>query len=221
MCITSTPLCIVPSVVLGETFRTNTSSARINDRSRRSALCTHNNPCKTCKEHCCIGDYGTFLTLRDAERISKHLKKDIEDFCFYGDICQDKQGQEELMKDKDHSYFEYCDNGKVLQLKSKNNKECIFLENKKCVVYPVRPLICQIFPIGFRKINRKLKLFIEPEDKYCKITKKESLNHILKFLGCTKQKALSLINKFLKEIKEYKEYSKDFEKKSPNLKQIK
>ncbi len=173
-------------------------------------------PCETCKEHCCIGDYGTFLTLRDADRISKHTGKKIEEFCFYGPICQDPEEQKEVMEDRDHSYFEYCDNGKVLQLKSKENKECIFLEDKKCIVYPVRPLICKIFPIGFRRIDGELKIFIEPEDKYCKFTEKNCMKHILNCLNYTSAQALHLINQFLKETDEYKEYSKEFEEKSPS-----
>lgn len=176
---------------------------------------SNKHPCETCKEHCCIGDYGTFLTLRDAERISKQLNQKLEEFCFYGPICQDEEGQKELMEDKDHSYFEYTDNGKVLQLKSKSNKECIFLKDKRCMAYEARPLICRIFPIGFRKIDGKLKIFIEPEDKYCKFTEKDCLKHILTCLNYTSEEVLILISQFLKEIEEYKEYSKEFENKSP------
>lgn len=171
------------------------------------------NPCINCKEHCCIGDYGTFATLHDLKRIAEFTEKKPEEFAKYDDICGDLNAQEELMKKKDHSYFEYTNNGKILQLKSKENKECIFLKDNKCEIYPVRPLICKIFPIGFRKNNGELKIFIEPEDKYCKFTEKESLNHILEYLGYTREEALKLINQFLDEVEIFKKKILDLEKK--------
>lgn len=174
------------------------------------------NPCVNCKEHCCIGEYGTFATLHDIKRIAEFTGKNSEEFAKYDDICDDHEGQKELMEDKDHSYFEYCDNGKILQLKSKDDGECIFLKDRKCEVYPARPLICKIFPIGFRKRASRIKIIIEPEDRYCLVTKKNSLNHILDFLSFTNAEATTLIRQFLDEAEIFKKKIPDLENKKLN-----
>lgn len=172
------------------------------------------NPCLKCKEHCCIGEYGTFVTLGDIKRISKFTKLTPDKFAKYDDICSDPEEQKELMKEHDHSYFEYTDKGRVPQLKSNKKGECIFFKDKKCEIYSVRPLICRIFPIGFRKEKDGTRIFIEEEDKYCKITKKNSLNHILDILNMTGAEAAALIKQFLDEIEEFKKKIPELEKKS-------
>ena len=162
------------------------------------------NPCVSCREHCCIGDYATFVTLGDVRRIAKFTGRPPDEFAKYDDICADPEGQEELMEEKDHSYFEYDKSGKVLQLKAKDNGECIFLKDMKCTIYPARPLVCRIFPIGFRKEGDSFRMLVEEEDISCPIAADGSLSGIFRFLGYDKEKANSLIKQFLEEVEEYR-----------------
>ncbi len=161
-------------------------------------------PCVRCKEHCCIGCYGTFITLGDLKRIAKATGKKPQEFATYADISSDPEEQEEVIKERTHSYFEYSKDGKILQLKSKPNGECIFLKDLKCSIYNSRPLICKIFPIGFRKTKEGVKLLIEEEDEHCPATAGKSIPDILKFLGFSEKEAMQLITQFLEEIEEYK-----------------
>jgi Fe-S-cluster containining protein len=167
-----------------------------------------NNLCSGCTESCCIGDYGTFLTLQDVKRISAYTGLAPGQFSEYGNICDDPDGQKELMEEKSHSYFEYTSSGKILKIKSKHDKRCIFLENNACQIRPVRPLICRIFPLGFRKNNGKITLFIEQEDSYCRVAEKNSVPDILKFLELTEKEARQLITLFLDEVEGYKNAEK-------------
>lgn len=171
--------------------------------------------CDTCKNHCCIGDYGTLLTLHDAKRISKSTGMPVDEFCYYGPICTDKEGQEELMQDKDHTYFDFSDSGKVLQLKARDDGSCIFLKDKKCSVYHTRPLICRIFPLWYKKVSKRTKLIIDDDVGECWIPA-PSMQDTFKNLGYTEQEIKSLVKQFQKEIQEYQKYEKDLETAAPS-----
>lgn len=172
------------------------------------------NPCIGCEEHCCIGDYATFVTLGDVKRISAFTSLEPDKFCFYGPICVDKNGQKELLDRKDHSYFEYDSSGSILQLKASKDGECVFLKDMKCSIYESRPLICKIFPVGFRKVNDKIELCIEDEDSHCAFTDIKSVDKIHKCLGRTKKESLKLITQFFEEVDDYKKRSEELKKKS-------
>lgn len=163
------------------------------------------NICSGCTESCCIGDYGTFVTLQDVMRISSYTGMAPAQFAEYGNICDDPDGQKELMEEKSHSYFEYTASGKILKLKSTPDKKCMFLEADSCKIRQVRPLICRIFPLGFRKKKGKITLFMEKEDSYCRVAKKNSVSDVLKFIELTEKEAIQLIKQFLDEVEEYKE----------------
>jgi len=174
------------------------------------------NPCIKCRYHCCIGDYGTFATIQDIKRIAEYTRKKPEDFAKYDDICSDKEEQEDLMKARSHSYFEYTEDGKILQLKSKKNGECIFLKDMRCTIYSVRPLICRIFPVGFRKRDGMVKILVEEEDRHCPVARKADIKDILRFLNLTDDKASALIKQFLREVGIYKKKIPILEKRQLN-----
>lgn len=163
------------------------------------------NICSGCTESCCIGDYGTFVTLQDVNRISSYTGLAPAQFAEYGSICDDPEGQKELMEEKSHSYFEYTASGKILKLKSTIDKKCVFLKDGACKIRTSRPLICRIFPLGFRRTKDKITLFVENEDGYCRMTKTASVQDILNSLGLTEKEALQLIKQFLDEVEKYKE----------------
>ena len=133
--------------------------------------------CLNCENHCCIGDYATFLTLNDAKRISEETGIPVDEFCFYAPICADKEGHEELMQSKDHTYFDFSQSGNILQLKANKDKSCFFLKDKKCAIYNTRPLICRIFPFWYKKVKNEINIIID--DDFFKGGKTvESLNSI-------------------------------------------
>lgn len=164
------------------------------------------NSCINCGEHCCIGPVGTFITLRDAERIANFTGIRMNKFCIFAEISKDKEWQKELMKDRDHSYFEISGSGKVLQLKAKDNEECIFLKDRKCSIHEVKPLVCRIFPIGY-KSDGSLCYF--GEDSYCRFMDKD-IKKTCKRIGFTISQIKKLVKQHLKELEEYKEYEKYF-----------
>jgi len=174
-----------------------------------SGVILKSNPCAGCDEHCCVGEYATFLTFGDVKRISSFASLEPDYFCFYGPICSDNEGQKELLESKDHSYFGYGSDGDILQLRAGKGGECIFLKDMKCSIYLARPLICKIFPIGFKKVDGKVELFIEDEDSHCAFTDIKSVDKIHDCLGRTKEESLKLINQFLEEVEDYKKFSKN------------
>tara|TARA_Y100000034_G_scaffold89941_1_gene108312 strand:+ start:8052 stop:8609 length:558 start_codon:yes stop_codon:yes gene_type:complete len=164
------------------------------------------NPCTKCKEHCCIGPIGTFITIHDAKRMSDYSKLPMNEFCFFGNISKDPKWQKVLMDEKDHSYFKISSTGKILQLKSKDNDECIFLKDFKCEVHPSRPLVCKIFPVGY-KFDGSLCYF--EEDEYCKFMH-EDVCVTCKNIGLSIDEVKKIVKQHLEEVEQYKKYEKYF-----------
>ena len=182
--------------------------------SSGSGVILKSNPCVGCEEHCCVGEYATFVTFGDVKRISEFTGLEPDVFCVYAPICSDKKGQKELLKEKDHAYFGYGSDGDILQLRACKGGECIFLKDMKCSIYASRPLICKIFPVGFKKVNDKVELFIEVEDSHCAFTDIKSVDKIHDCLGRSKEESLKLIEQFLEEVDVYKRFSKNLIKDS-------
>jgi len=81
--------------------------------------------CKSCAA-CCKWGYA-LIDSDDIKKISSYLKLDIKKF--------------------KSNYTIWIDKFKQLYLKSSpNNTGCLFLENNKCIIYPVRPKSCMSFP---------------------------------------------------------------------------
>ncbi len=81
--------------------------------------------CTGCGQ-CCTGAPGyIFVSLEEIQNIAKHLDMTVEAF---SKKYVRKVGQKYSLLEKPHSY------------------DCVFLKDKKCQIYQVRPTQCQTFP---------------------------------------------------------------------------
>ena len=94
--------------------------------------------CFKCGMCCSISGY-VWLSKSDIIRISDYIKITKKDF---------------LKK-----YTRYF-NGKI-SLIEKVTGECIFLKDKKCKIYPVRPIQCKTFPFWPNLMREKEKFFLQ------------------------------------------------------------
>jgi Fe-S-cluster containining protein len=86
---------------------------------------------------CCVshGEYGfVFLTLKDRQRIARHLKISTAEFT-----------------------RTYCDRqGSAYHLKEDSkNPNCLFLREKRCGIYEARPVQCRTWPFWPEVMNPK------------------------------------------------------------------
>lgn len=81
--------------------------------------------CTECGQ-CCTGAPGyAWVNDDEIQAIAKFLKLDVETF--------------------GKRYLRYV-NGRYALLEQRETFDCIFLKNKKCQIYPVRPTQCRTFP---------------------------------------------------------------------------
>ena len=82
--------------------------------------------CTECGK-CCTGTPGLiFVSEEEMQKMAEYLSLPLDLF------------KRKYTKKRDNRYL-------LVELKSKNFS-CVFLENKKCSIYPVRPIQCQTFP---------------------------------------------------------------------------
>lgn len=84
--------------------------------------------CEGCG-HCCSGEPGfVFLSAEEIEAISNFLSLSQDDFLSL--------------------YTRWIDRGDYynLSLKEHANYDCVFLKDKRCEIYPVRPNQCRTYP---------------------------------------------------------------------------
>lgn len=87
---------------------------------------------------CCVshGEYGfVYLTLSDRQKIAEHLKIPTRNFT-----------------------LKYCDkdeNGQYRLKEERADKNCMFLEGKKCSIYSARPTQCKTWPFWPEVMNSK------------------------------------------------------------------
>ena len=86
--------------------------------------------CQRCSS-CCRYDAGyVYLSDNDIEKLIAKLETDRDSFI--GLYCR---------------WVDNWKGNKILSLKEKSNKDCIFWESiKGCIVYEARPLQCKLFP---------------------------------------------------------------------------
>jgi Fe-S-cluster containining protein len=85
--------------------------------------------------HCCTsrGEYGyVYLTRDDRKRMAEHLEMPLADF--YDKHCEVTDG---------HMHLKGPD------------KDCAFLEGKRCTVYEARPTQCRTWPFWGENMNAK------------------------------------------------------------------
>lgn len=107
--------------------------------------------CTECGQ-CCTGAPGyTWVTEEEVIAISQYLKISIDEFsCKYLRIVGDK----------------------LSLLEHPINYDCVFLKDKKCSIYPVRPKQCRTFPWWQR--NLKSKEDWENAAKFCEGINKDA-----------------------------------------------
>ena len=82
---------------------------------------------------CCTGQPGyVWVSEKEIEAIAEHLKLSVKDF-----------GMRFLrLVSGRHSLVEF-----------KKNHDCVFLKEKQCSIYPVRPVQCRTFPFWKRTLS--------------------------------------------------------------------
>ena len=99
-----------------------------------------------CQEGCsnCCKVSGGFVLIRDIDlkRIPKYLKISEAEFI-------KKYTKED---------------GKHVHLIDKNDTDCVFLEDNKCTIYPVRPLQCRTFPFWPQNLKTEKRWHIIEEE---------------------------------------------------------
>lgn len=140
------------------------------------------NYCINCKKsiHCCVFSKGyAALYPGEARLIKKKTGLTYKDFLTYSRL----PNKLVINSRKDTKYSEARQrssmmiNGKLLRLKTKKNKECVFLSKGKCVIYNYRPLICKLYPYWYR-INSKgeIKIIPHASSNNCVHEQKNELN---------------------------------------------
>lgn len=90
--------------------------------------------CTECGQ-CCTGAPGyTWVTEEEVIAIADHLNLSIEEFS--------------------RSHLRVV-NGRIALLEDPKNFDCIFLKNKKCTIYPVRPKQCRTYPWWTQNLQSK------------------------------------------------------------------
>ena len=116
--------------------------------------------------NCCVsrGSYGyVYLSKKDIIKLSKFKKIKIKEFVDL--YCDKTDGFTHLKEDI-------------------KNKECQFLDKKKCTVYEARPIQCRTWP--FWSENMKAKTWSSEVKKFCpgvgkgKIFTQNKINKIIK-----------------------------------------
>lgn len=130
--------------------------------------------CKHDCDKCCRGEPGIILISEDdIENISTYLN--ISQYDFINNYSR-------LITDFFSINFGYIK--KAYSIKETNSGSCIFLKDKKCFIYQVRPLQCRAYPFWSSIIKTEKNW--EDEKKFCpginqgKLYSFEEIHKILK-----------------------------------------
>ncbi|MHA1380368.1 MAG: YkgJ family cysteine cluster protein [Candidatus Helarchaeota archaeon] len=135
--------------------------------------------CQRCGECCSL--YCIPVTDKDIRRIMKFLNRPLKDAPQFVELVEPEEDILESYEDVPKVLVEdYNCANIVLVLKSdKEEKYCCFYDNeKKCTIYPVRPLVCRFFPFVYEYEDGKetelvnnpmdIKYSLFDEGDYCK-----------------------------------------------------
>ncbi len=79
---------------------------------------------KGCSNCCKVSDGFVFLTEKEAQKIADYLQKPVEEFYLWFTKKLDDR----------------------LCLVDGDDENCVFIENSRCLIYPVRPQQCRDYP---------------------------------------------------------------------------
>ena len=178
--------------------------------------------CANCKNNCCVHENGgTFVTIKEAERIAEAMGMPIDDVCTFAE-------DNGLKDDSDHlNYFnlQVSYNGKILPLaykkhvlilkKKQGRWECPFLGENGCRIPELRPTYCHIFPFWFKVVKGSISIFPmnapTKSMENCMIRKAHfndrTHERILGEIGETKPGLLKMLHAYLEEIRQYQNYA--------------
>lgn len=164
--------------------------------------------CAAKKEDCCRTDYAKFTTIKDVERIARHLKKSINDVVIFGPLSKDDI-ETDLFVKKHHVYYYDLADPNILQLKKNPDGSCIHLhDDGSCGIYIVRPLSCRMYPFWHDG-----KTIIDNNGLTCPIIEMKKHNDLkIKEIGHKKREMQRLGEQLEREIKHYKRNIKKFSK---------
>lgn len=141
--------------------------------------------CSGCNKdaHCCKFDNSgfVFIGIRDAKNIRKRFDLRYKDFLEFKKFSKKTIS---LLK-RSPEYSEGALRLKELRkdhlfvIKRKKNKDCIFFDEDRCIIYPYRPLICRIYPYWFF-LGEKRHIISHGESSKCKILKQDKGRAVLK-----------------------------------------
>jgi len=199
---------------------------------------SHCDECVKNDEDCCSSYYTRFVTLGDVRRIARFLEKQKEGvfrqgkketpsarksgFLRYAELS-DYDKRTELYAKRPHNYYyDLARDGKVLQIREKKNRACMFFrKDGSCRIYPSRPLACRVFPFWF---SDRGKIIVDNNGFDCPIAcGKKPLNENpseagirsgLRKIGYKKSEIKELISQLMKEIEEYRKNIGSFVKKN-------
>jgi Fe-S-cluster containining protein len=182
--------------------------------------------CDNCKrnDHCCIFQDNSefaFIGIKCAMKIKKNLSLDYMSFIEYTPVNNKIRNE---LKNDDPSgegnlrYFQLDKKNRILKLKRKKDKTCIFLgKNKKCTIYDLRPNICRMYPYWAMKLlSGKIKIFEHDLDSNCNLILSRSNNQKIPNTDCekklSKEELKNIKSTFKKIQKEHIYYKKNIKK---------
>ncbi|GEM_PF-1008656 len=118
-------------------------------------MLSHCATCTAIEEDCCTSDYAKFITLQDAERISTFLNQDIKEFAVFALLSNLDKETDLFIEKPHHYYYDFAQDGKILQLKKNKDGSCVFFKSGKCSIHQVRPLTCRAYPFWYKKVEIK------------------------------------------------------------------
>ncbi len=137
--------------------------------------------CTKCGK-CCTGRGNVYFSIQDMQNLKKFLNLNLEEWKFFVS-----------------KVFSFRRNGYFIH---KTYTKCYFLdENKKCTIYPIRPLQCRTFPFWpfhFKSKNHLLTLV-----NNCPGSNVNQKNQLQKYTIYPQKKIFLLCNQTIKKFNRY------------------
>ena len=165
---------------------------------------------------CCTGSgSGIFVTLHDILRIKNNTKLKLDEIAEFKEIESKKWIKN--LKENDPFFYEAVRDGKVLQLKRKNDNCQFLVDGEGCKIFNHRPAVCRMFPFSFDFTQSGVLRLVVPKaarkkDEDCTILEENyyrSKGANLRAMNTDKEKMMSLIKQHVFELQMYKLYADD------------
>jgi Fe-S-cluster containining protein len=150
---------------------------------------------------------------------SVHVKP--AEFLRYAELKDNDKGTELYLKKPHGYYYDLAADGKILQIRDGRKGECLFFEKGSCTIYPVRPLVCRVYPFWF---SEKGNIIADNNCLDCPIVcGKKPLNKSpsaaatkagIRKIGYTENELKRLLSQLRKEMEEYRKNIGSFVRKS-------